>query len=43
MIENQRIKFATEIAKNDINFKYNDKKFTIIQILNIINKAKDGE
>ena len=29
------------LAKNDINFKYNDKKFTITQILNIIDKAKE--
>lgn len=29
------------LAKNDINFKYNDKRFTITQILNIIDKAKE--
>lgn len=30
-----------KITKNDMKFKYNDKKFTITQILNIINKAKE--
>lgn len=29
-----------KIIKNDMKFKYNDKNFTITQILNIINKAK---
>lgn len=32
-----------KIAKNDIELKYNDKKNTIKRILEIINKAKDGE
>lgn len=31
-----------KIAKNDIELKYNDKKNTIKRILEIINKAKDG-
>ncbi len=29
-----------KFAKNDINFKYNDKRFTVTQISNIINKVK---
>ena len=32
-----------KITKNDMKFKYNDKKFTITQILSIINKTKGSE